>query len=192
MRLFTGKPKVTKEAFSTYATPEEVSQLMELYDQYFSPEAASAEELDLDTETQGVTFGEPVEGADPGVEVEANMPSTQLSSNLGFQNDMPFLFNNFRHTGGLSAWSKEFEDAMKSNPDVLEAFSLQWHQLAGVHAAVRKILSPSPNPARCTGVLFADDVGLGKTIQASTVMAFFSNLSIVHERNLTLPPIARE
>ncbi|KAJ2932836.1 hypothetical protein H1R20_g4265, partial [Candolleomyces eurysporus] len=177
VQKMSAKRKVTTESLSKLATPEEVSQLLEMYDQFFGAESDSNEELDAE-EHQFVSFGEPVQGADPGVEIEAKMSASDLAANLGFQNGMPFLFNTKRLSSGGTAWSQEFEDACNSKPDALEPFSLQWHQLAGVHAALRKVLSPTSNPHHCTGILFADDVGLGKTIQASAIMASLSGLSV--------------
>ena len=164
-----------------------------MYDEYFGPDQSLMEELEDEEPAQGVVFGEPIEGADPGVEVEATMPSDQLAANLGFQEGhTPFLFNSVRHTAGISAWSPEFEEACRSSCDSIEPFSLQWHQLAGVHAAIRKVFSPTPDVNHCSGILFADDVGLGKTIQSATIMAFLSEVSILQQRELAVPPIARE
>ncbi|RXW12083.1 hypothetical protein EST38_g13772 [Candolleomyces aberdarensis] len=187
------KRRVTVESLSNFATPEQVAELLELYDQYFGQEMASTDELETD-DLQGVTFGEPVKGADPGVDIEARMSSNELACNLGFQDNgnMPFLFNRIRHTGGLSPWSSDFEDAVRVKSDALECFSLQWHQLGGAHAVLRRVLSKTPDPSHCTGMLLADDVGLGKTIQASTVMAVLSELSVQHARGLTVPPLMRD
>ncbi|RXW14683.1 hypothetical protein EST38_g11168 [Candolleomyces aberdarensis] len=187
------KRRVTVESLSKFATPEQVAELLELYDQYFGQEMASTDELETE-DLQGVTFGEPVEGADPGVEIEAQMSSSELACNLGFQDNgnMPFLFNRIRHSGGLSAWSSDFEDAVRVQSDALESFSLQWHQLCGAHAVLRRVFSKTPDPSHCRGMLLADDVGLGKTIQASTVMAVLSELSVQHARSLAVPPLMRD
>ncbi|RXW12331.1 hypothetical protein EST38_g13525, partial [Candolleomyces aberdarensis] len=186
------RKKVTKEKLAQSATAEEVTRLLETYDTYFGHSSTVDEELDIE-QPQGITFGQPVEGADPGVQVEAGMTAAQLSSRLGLgPGNMPFLFNTVRHSGGFSAWSKEFEEACRSKSDSLERFSLQWHQLCGVHAALRMVLTPTPKPTHCTGVLFADDVGLGKTMQTSAIMAILADICVLQERNLALPPIARD
>ncbi|RXW12649.1 hypothetical protein EST38_g13204 [Candolleomyces aberdarensis] len=184
------RKKVTKDKLAQSATPEEVTRLLETYDAYFGHSSSVDEELDTE-QPQGISFGQPIEGADPGVQVEAGMTTGQLSSRLGLgPGNMPFLFNTVRHSGGFSAWSKEFEEACQSKSDSLERFSLQWHQLCGVHAALRMVLTTTPQPTHCTGVLFADDVGLGKTIQTSAIMAILADLCVLQERNLALPPIA--
>ena len=67
----TAKPKVTKEKLAQTATPEEISRLLETYDTYFGQPTTVDEELDAE-EAQGVSFGESVEGADPGVEVDVS------------------------------------------------------------------------------------------------------------------------
>ena len=187
------RKKVTKENLAKSATPEEVIQLLETYDDYFGRYSNADDELENVEEPQGVRLGETVEGADPGVHVEAKMSVGQLSTRLGFgDNNMPLMFNTYRHLGGFSGWSKDFELALAQNSDSIEKFSLQWHQLCGVHAALRMILTREPDPRHCTGVLFADDVGLGKTIQAAAIIAVLAGICIQQERNLALPPIFRE
>jgi TATA-binding protein-associated factor len=191
--IVSAKRQVTAKGLAKLATPEQVAELLELYDQHFGQEMESTDELNTD-EPQGVIFGQPTEGADPGVDVEASMSSSQLASNLGFQQNgnMPFLFNTVRHSGGISSWSDEFKEAVRSHSGALDPFALQWHQLAGSHAVLRRVFSATPDPAHCTGMLLADDVGLGKTIQAATVMAVLSELSVQRERGLAIPPLIRE
>lgn len=130
--------------------------------------------------TMGFKFAEVTDGADPGVEVEALMSPAVLARNLGFSPEtmLPPVFNHYRHTGGLNSWDEPsaFNDANPENLESLEPFTLHWHQLAGVHALIRMTFTPEPAPGHCTGVLVADDVGLGKTFQAITVIAVLAAL----------------
>jgi TATA-binding protein-associated factor len=51
------------------------------------------------------------------------------------------------------------------------------------------IFTPETAPSHCTGVLLADEVGLGKTFQACTVIGFLGELAVRQLKKLTLPPI---
>ena len=73
----------------------------------------------------------------------------------------------------------------KSGGD-LEPLRLYWHQLLGVHVVVRMNFSPVLGSSRCNGALIADEVGLGKTFIASTVMVFLSDLFMRQDSNLPL------
>ncbi|KJA14356.1 hypothetical protein HYPSUDRAFT_208778 [Hypholoma sublateritium FD-334 SS-4] len=167
-RLF----KLSKEMLETLSTEEEVQDIISLYHERFDTPANAPDDvplIDCDPIIQN-PFGPPVEGADPGVEVEAKMSPAELSKNLGFVKGLPLLFNNIRHRDGLTMWT---------NP---EAF------LAGVHAIMRGCLTVEPNSDHCTGMLVADEVGLGKTYLAATAMAFLSEAAIQQD-NLKIAPI---
>ncbi|KAH6908973.1 hypothetical protein BKA70DRAFT_1479770 [Coprinopsis sp. MPI-PUGE-AT-0042] len=188
------KRRITKQALQTLAgaTEQEVTDLLHWYDTYFDPEMESTEEL------------EPIEPAfdlvasfcdspDPGVEVEAHKSEEQLIAALGFDDGVPPLFNKIRHITGLTPWDPEWEQHLAEHPNQFEPLRLQWHQLAGVHASLRRILTTDdlPPPHIC-GILFADDVGIGKTIQSVSLLAFIASVSLRHSRGLTMPQIARE
>ena len=70
----------------------------------------------------------------------------------------------------------------------MQAISLQWHQLVGVHAIFRKVFSSKPDPGCCTGTLLADEVGLSKTYEAITTMAILSNL-VMRQKHSGLKPL---
>jgi SNF2 family DNA or RNA helicase len=118
------------------------------------------------------------------------MSFSELCERLHFEGGVPFLFNNLRDAAGENAWSSEFEDLIATGSDSLEPFSLLHHQLVGVHAILRRVLSPTPSVARA-GVLLADDVGIGKTVQSAAVIAFLSELPVKIERSLGVPPLLR-
>ena len=100
-----------------------------------------------------------------------------------------------------------FSAARKNGPQVpeleakaTEAFLSESHFLPpstyiyiyrsfSVHALIRTNFTPQAEPGRCCGMLIADEVGLGKTFQAVTTIAFLSDLIIRAERNAPMPPI---
>lgn len=182
--------KASSESLTALATEADVGDIFSLYNEYFSPDSLDSMPLEMN-ENIGITFGEPIEGADPGVEIEFGMAYEQLSKNLDFRKGLPFVFNTKRHTSGYTAWDPKFASLFdpKLRAESMEDLRLHWHQLAGVHAIVRMIFTPEPEPSHCTGVLLADEVGLGKTFQACTTIGFLGELAVRQLKKLTLPPI---
>ncbi|EAU80360.1 hypothetical protein CC1G_12776 [Coprinopsis cinerea okayama7 len=188
----TVPPKfASSKSLAQLATANDVAELLDLYDSLFGEGTDSAPEL-AGGSLAGVRFGEPVDGADPGVEVESGMSGSQLFHNLDFDGGTPFLFNKQRHRDGLSPWETDFDKLKIDNPSALEPLKLHWHQGAGVHSVIRHIFHKDPSPAHPSGILLADDVGIGKTIQSAATIAFLANLALRQERGLTLPPIIRD
>jgi hypothetical protein len=188
--------KATRQVAHALATAEEVDELGHLYDEFFNtPNDVS---LDVVPPASNVTFGNPTEGADPGVEVECQMREEDLADRLGFtKNCLPILFNPVRHLMGTTAWDPKHRNAivdagLDSLDPMLEKLALHWHQLAGVHAVVRKIFSSETSADNCTGMLLADEVGLGKTMQSLAVVAFLMDLKVRQERATPSPPLIRK
>ena len=134
------------------------------------------------------------DGRDTGVEFEAAMNPTQLAENLGFVEGIPLLFNDFRRSDGLDPWT--CPDAFINNAEnsqFLSNLNLHWHQLAGVHATVRKCLQEQPSLDPYIGVLISDEVGLGKTYQAATFIAFLAD-AVMRQKTAVqiIPPILRK
>jgi hypothetical protein len=81
----------------------------------------------------------------------------------------------------------------QENPDMIR-IALYWHQLSGVHALLRMLFGPDPDPEHCLGALIMDEVGLGKTFLATTLIIFLTDL--VMRQKLTvkvpMPPIIGE
>ncbi|TEB14172.1 hypothetical protein FA13DRAFT_1879956, partial [Coprinellus micaceus] len=181
--------KITTQDLQTLASTADVTSLGHLYDAFFSTSIVDEGTVADSGPRLSIAFAEPVDGADVGVEVEAGMTEAQIVKNLGFVfKDLPFLFNKRRHGGGLNSWDHDFK---KDDPE-LSAFRLHPHQLAGVHATIRKVTLTQPVAGHCTGVLLADSVGLGKSLQAITTAAFFIDLCTRQVKNLTLPAIIQE
>jgi hypothetical protein len=179
--------KVSSQALASLATQENVADVINLYNEYFeSIQEGEASSL-VDEGQLSIQFGTAVKGADPGVEIELGMEPGQLASNLGFINELPVLFNTFRHKSGYTPWSHP--DLFDNDNENLEPLRLFWHQLAGVHAIIRMNFQRTPSSTHCRGTLVADEVGLGKTFQASTVMVFLADLVQRQDYNRPLPPI---
>ena len=182
--------KISSESLTNALTSaEDVSEVLALYNEHFGIESTDA--MPLEGNSIGVAFGVPVEGADPGVAIEFGMSYEELNSNLGFRKGLPFVFNIKRHSSGYTAWNPQHAPLFdpKRNDPLLEDIKLHWHQSAGIHAMIRMIFTSEPSATHCTGVLLADEVGLGKTFQACAVIAFLGELAVRQEQKLNLPPI---
>lgn len=177
------------------STKEDIDEVRLFYQDFATlPSLQDSVALENQQPSLSFKFGKSAADADLGVECEYSMSSTDLAHNLGFPNGTPVLFNQFRHRGGLTPWDPEhaplFADPnAQRNPD-LSRFNPHWHQLAGVHAIIRRVFSSKQDcDESCTGMLVADDVGLGKTCQAILVIAFLADAVYRQEENLSLPPL---
>lgn len=192
--------KVSPQALRKLASEENVLDVINLYNDFFNTPAPE-DSVDLANQRPALPlqFGNQVDDATLGVEEESKLPPEVLAHNLGFPEGRPLLFNSHRHRGGLSAWDPanaplyERKNAEK-NPE-MEEIKLHWHQMAGVHSIARKLFSPTPTPNPRRGMLIADEVGLGKTYQAATLIALLSD-RVTREQlkdnpNIKLPPIFR-
>jgi len=195
--LQPGLVKVRKDALSKLATEEEVDDLFDLYAKLIADasEDLEASEPPLSpASTIGISFAEKVDGADPGVEVEMRMSPAELAKELGFTDHLPFLFNRYRHVKGFSAWKNPalFSEDSCENPDI-QPLGLHYHQLAGLHAIVRKVFGEEADADACTGVLLADEVGLGKTAVAISLICFLSHIAMLQSSDVdvqTIPVIS--
>jgi SNF2 family DNA or RNA helicase len=181
--------EVNSQALSSLATQVDVTDVITLYHDFFTSNQ-DGEASNVNEDQLSVRFGSAEKGADPGVEVESSMTRENITSNLGFRNELPLLFNPIRHKNGLSPWSHPatFKNISGNDPD-LEPLTLFWHQLAGVHAIIRMNFHPTKDSSRCNGTLIADEVGLGKTFQAATVIVTLADLVIRQQQKISLPPI---
>ncbi|KAF9470636.1 hypothetical protein BDN70DRAFT_901952, partial [Pholiota conissans] len=190
-RLF----KLSQEMLKSLSTEEDVQDIISLYREHFDNPAISPDDIPLIDRDPivKIPFGPPVEGADPGTEVEAKMSSKKLAISLGFlrRTPIPLLFNDIRHLDGLNYWTNAEAFVMEDRnhlPKSIVKLRLHWHQLAGVHAIIRACFTEEPDRDHCTGVLVADEVGLGKTYQAATVIAFLAEAAI-RQDDLIVAPI---
>jgi TATA-binding protein-associated factor len=180
---------------SELSTKEDIADVLLLYRDFTNrPNIADAVSLEDQQPSIGVKFGEYDDNSDPGVEIESSMPPDELARNLGFPDGLPVLFNKYRHIDGLSPWDPnsahlfDDDDAAQDNEDMVP-FVPHWHQLAGTHATFRKIFSPTPDKDACTGMLIADDVGLGKTCQAALIIAALADAVQLQKDDRGLPPL---
>jgi hypothetical protein len=184
--------KVNSQALSSLATEVDVTDVINLYHEFFTLNQEGEANSFVNEAPLSITFGTAEKGVDPGVEVESSMTREILAANLGFRtgNELPISFNTLRHKGGFSPWSHPdaFKNCSEDDPD-FEPLSLFWHQLTGVHAIIRMNFHATKDSLRCNGTLIADEVGLGKTFQAATVIVTLADLVIRQDLKLPLPPI---
>jgi len=178
--------KVSKAALDKLAKEEDVQDLIRLYVDLVYSSEANEEDLPLSKPPLVENpFGKGIDGADPGVEVETGMSPDELARELGFPDHLPFLFNKYRHTKGFSAWDNPtlFEN---TNDPCVQPLCLHYHQLAGLHAIIRRVFTEQPQPGACTDVLLADEVGLGKTAVAISLMSFLSHIVMLQTTEMDM------
>ncbi|KAJ3845884.1 hypothetical protein EV368DRAFT_89951 [Lentinula lateritia] len=117
-----------------------------------------------------------VEGSDLGMEMESDMSPELLATSLGFlRQRLPHQFNTLRAMNGVTPWDKPMQfETEANNHRNLHPLSLHWHQLAGIYSIVRSVFTKTAVADHCTGVLVADEVGLEKTAQCLSLIAFRS------------------
>jgi SNF2 family DNA or RNA helicase len=169
--------KVSAVDLNNLASEEDVTDIVNLYHEYFEKDADEDEPPISGTSPDTPASMQQLNdcGGDFGMELEATMNPAALASSLGFKGGLPPLFNSLRHRSGISPWEdpKAFIDPTpKPLPEHLSKMALHWHQLAGVHSIVRSIFTQHPDAHHAHGVLVGDEVGLGKTAQGIAFIAF--------------------
>lgn len=192
-----GVSKVTQAMIDALASTTDISDLDTLHEEYFSSVPGDDSVAELQPPSPGIPFGDQVLGVDPGMEEECKMSPEDISASLGFEDCMPPVFNKHRHIGGLTPWTDKdgvrFDsDSLDADPD-FERIRLYWHQIAGVRSIVRSNFHKTkPSVDVPCGMLIADDVGLGKTFLATTLIAFLNLAVTAVASNRPLPPIIRK
>lgn len=187
------KPNATKARDRNaprLASEADVDYLVRLYQDLIDAPEEDSPPLQVGPQLDGL-FAALEGGGSLGVEPEMAMSPDQLADELGFTNQLPFLFNQHRHKTGFVVWNMPtlFENP-DSNSDILP-LRLHWHQLAGLHAILRLCFSSEPGKILNPGALIADDVGLGKTGMAISTIAFLAHIKNLKSVNHSLPKVIR-
>ncbi|GLB36948.1 putative aortic smooth muscle cell differentiation [Lyophyllum shimeji] len=188
----TGLCKVAAVDLKNLATEEDVSDLLNLFDEYFEQEVNDHDILDPPAAENRDLNG--VDG-DFGMELEAKMSPASLAISLGFRTGLPPSFNRYRHRSGITPWDDP-QLFTKVNPDdipeYLSKLRLHWHQLSGLHSIARSVFSREIVDAFIAGILIGDGVGLGKSAQAILFITLLMQVLYCQERNRKLPRIIEE
>jgi hypothetical protein len=185
--------KANAEAFKGLASAEDIIELMHVYAEYFSLDDDDEEDSPPISSVPTLSFGlRETSGGDLGMEIECKLGPDVLADRLGFlKHQLPHQFNQHRHRS-LTAWDRPDLFSANPVPDSLAPLKLHWHQLAGVHSMVRNIFTRDADPDHCTGMLLADEVGLGKTALAISFISFLSQCVLLQQSDSELPPIIRK
>jgi len=182
--------RVTDQMLRSLTKGEDVADVVNLYTDRLNSERGDP--LQLEEQHPTITF-QHGEHADPGVEVESSLSPNILARSLGFAtNGLPLLFNAYRNDGGVTPWHDPaaFENLGRlQNDPAFSPIRLRSHQIAGTHAVFRRLFSNEPK-RDTLGMLIADDVGLGKTLQCMTILACLTELvGRQKARRSHLPPL---
>ncbi|KAF5362322.1 hypothetical protein D9756_002850 [Leucocoprinus leucothites] len=184
-----GSCKVSTKALLTLATQEDVTELLNIYHDYFEANAEDDEEQPL---VNSPLVEKHLHEGDFGMEDEAAMSSELLAQRLGFLTGLPPQFNTHRHRAGISPWDSPETFAQEPIPAELSPLNLHWHQLAGTHSIIRSIFIQAKDAQHTKGVLVADNIGLGKTTQTITFIAFLNQAIYLQSTNRGPPPVLAE
>jgi hypothetical protein len=180
--------------FQSLANENDIEEILSLFESLNAPsEEISFDSLDFIGTDSANGIAEDDE--DLGVKLEKTKSYKELTAALGLDGDgrLQVLFNEARHVGGYTPWSpdhkKLFEDFLKGDPHAdLRTIRLHWHQVAGVHATIRKIFTMEPSSSNPAGILIADEVGLGKTFLSITVSGWIIQLAMAQSLESPPPP----
>lgn len=141
-----------------------------------------------------------------GVEIELEMSTQQLYSSLGVKKgqSLPGLMR-AGYTKGHGRLVLDQPDISLRRAEQLQAHYAQrdgrqlssgwtpqnpmWHQLCGVHRLIRHLGESRPQNGFCGGMLIADDVGLGKSLQVISFMLMVSYLIDCQLDGTEWPPV---
>ncbi|KAG6839498.1 hypothetical protein C0991_002138, partial [Blastosporella zonata] len=186
--------RISAAALKNLASAEDVSDIAAIYHDYFENVINDDDEppvLEVPDDRRAFNNS----GGDFGVELESRLTSVQLLISLGFTGGLPPIFARHRHRTGSNAWDHpELFSNVKEDEKlgVLSKFALHWHQLAGLHSIIRSTFTVNPQPDHTSGVLVADEVGLGKTAQAIAFIAFLHMMITAQGDKRQLPKFVRD
>ncbi|KAG1836505.1 P-loop containing nucleoside triphosphate hydrolase protein [Suillus subalutaceus] len=169
-------PKPLRQALSFLATQQDITLLaasiqdqLKLCDPNTVPED-SIPEFDPDA-TNDCDFG-----WSEGVEEFKSMSEDNLWTVLGLPEKRIPFFNALQDPyGNCDPWTEDGQNWLK-DPANGEPLALRWHQLVGLAKMVKNAFEGKP-------ILLMDDVGLGKTIQVTALialLAFYREFYTIH------------
>lgn len=182
--------KVSAKALKNLAIEEDVSDLLNIYAEYFETNLKDEDELPiLDTLPESKQLNN---NGDFGMEVEVWMSIMALAIQLGFPSGLPLQFNTLHHMSGILPWDNYELFMADPLPPDLDKMKLHWHQPTGVHSMLHSLFTNEMDPTHTTGILIGDKVGLGKTAQAITLLGFLNQVILVQSANQNLPQVLGE
>lgn len=175
-------------SLSKLASEDDILDLVRIYQESYCLPEDTEFSIDLgDMLEAPIVDG--LDGLDTGVAFESKLSADQLAKSLGFKSGLPVQFNSLRHNAHFTLWDQPSEFTIPTS-SALAPMSLHWHQLAGLHSTIRHVFTDVPRPKHCTGILIADEVGLGKTAQTLATIAFLNDVIWSREsKSRKLPPI---
>jgi TATA-binding protein-associated factor len=179
--------KAVKFSLSETATPEDIAQLQAEYTQYFSEEGTSVNSLPDQIPLDSHEFD--VENTDLGMEIEAKMSPDTLAQNIGLKGGLPLMFYPHRHKSGANVWDSP---KLFDKKDSLLDSKLLWSQLSGLHSVLRNCFTSDPKVKDQSSMLIADEVGLGKTTLALSIIATLNQFIAQQKEGVSPPPILRK
>ncbi|KIM35969.1 hypothetical protein M413DRAFT_32020, partial [Hebeloma cylindrosporum] len=125
---------------------------------------------------------------DMGVEKYSQATEQELHALLDFPSGRPMTWSKFRDRDLTTyAWDDPDLQRFDTGGGDLMPLSLKWHQLVGVASIVDKSFFPEGSDRTganaAPGMLLADGVGVGKTVQIMAYISFLINLWTCESKN---------
>lgn len=149
-----------------------------------------------------IPFGGLEDGLDPGVTVEANLTYGQICGNLGLDTSGRHqLLNDVLHTGliRLNEWTdadifEEFRKKGQKHPEARNFVELRlhFHQIQALHSVIRQFFTKKRDMSNGLGVVITDVPGLGKSLEALSVVTFLISVGMRQDAKMPLPPLIGE
>ncbi|PBK81614.1 hypothetical protein ARMGADRAFT_1039198 [Armillaria gallica] len=130
---------------------------------------------------------------DMGVEAWAETMDDKLKGGLQWEEGRPDEFNDFLISTCIDFW--EDPDYLKKIPadgdQDNEKLELLWHQLSGITSMIQMFWTATVDGNGVLGALLADEVGLGKTAQIMSLLAFIMATRHAQRSGKEVPPVIR-
>lgn len=141
---------------------------------------------------------------DMGVDRFNKRPIEELEMMLSYPNSRPAHWNTLRCSdAAITPWDDGIDGRYNIEHEDIHELKLLWHQLVGTAAMVDRLWTAKqswrpdvnlddPEEGRVPGVLLADDVGIGKTSQIISLIAFLQQVYRIEAdegQKLPRPPL---
>ena len=167
-----GSNKGGKDTAVDLASFADVTDVWVMLEQHFSNDVGHEDRVDITRaavqETDNL-FGH----ADLGVKQYSGYNDKSLDDILGLVQGRPILFNHTRYDDpSLNFWDNA-ESSPSDASSCIHILQLLWHQKVGLARMIDHFWSTALlEPGTSTGIILADEVGLGKTAQVMAFIAF--------------------
>ena len=161
--------KGQSSADPSLASQEDVADVATMFSQFLNDNVADTDGFEISQRHDNNQTGGFLGSIDLGVQKFSTFDDNALNQILNYSDGNPLLFNSTMIPNGLrTLWEPPLP-----HPESLVPLKLLWHQKVGIATMVDHFWSARvEEPGLKTGLILADEVGLGKTAQLLGLLAF--------------------